>query len=159
MPDEADEECLTTIPARALGGPAFDAAEKPKAKRVRAEEEGGGDPVLAILSRQAASGLWEEPGKDPIEATAAALVALLRLGLTSAHPVHGAQIKKAVEAVLERFATQPPKDARIVQLVLGVAWLMASGRRTRGQIEAAAVANGARLGDESAVRAEVDRLA
>lgn len=157
MPEDAD---YAVAAPRAM---AFDAAAKPKMKRMRAEEGGakggGGDPVLAILGRQAASGLWEEPGKDPIEATAAALVALLRLGLTSAHPIHGAQIKKAIEAVLERFAAAPPKDARIVQLVLGVAWLVASGRRTRGQIEAVAAASGAKLEGESAVRAEIERLA
>lgn len=157
MPEDADD----AVAAPRASAPSYDPAATPKMKvtRVRAEEGGGGDPVLAILARQAASGLWEEPGKDPIEATAAALVALLRLGLTSAHAVHGAQIKKAVEAILERFATAPPKDARIVQLALGVAWLVASGRRTRGQIEAAAVANGAKLGDETSVRAEVERLA
>ncbi len=161
MPDDADEDYGVAAPR--ASAPSYDLAEKPKMKRERAEESGtkggGGDPVLAILGRQAASGLWEEPGKDPIEATAAALVALLRLGLTSAHPIHGAQIKKAIEAVLERFAAAPPKDARVVQLVLGVAWLVASGRRTRGQIEAAALANGAKLEGESAVRAEIDRLA
>ncbi len=158
LAEEADDESVATMAPRAMiGGAAFDGLRLEKAKEKG--EGGGGDPVLAILGRQAASGLWEEPGKDPIEATAAALVALLRLGLTSAHPIHGAQIKKAVEAVLERFASSPPKDARVVQLVLGVAWLLASGRRTRGQIEAAALANGARLGDESAVRAEVERLA
>lgn len=117
------------------------------------------DPILALLSRQAASGLWEEPAKDPIETTATALVALLRLGVTAGHAVHGAQIKKAVEALLERFTEAKPKDARIVQLALGVAWLVATGRRTKKQIEDAANAFGAKLGDEPTVRAEVERLA
>jgi Ca-activated chloride channel family protein len=117
------------------------------------------DPILALLSKQAASGLWETAGKDPIETTAVTLVALLKLGVTAAHAVHGAQVKKAVEALLERFAATPPKDARIAQLALGVAWLMATGRRTKKQIEDTAQACGAKLDDETRVRAEVERLA
>lgn len=128
-------------------------------ERAESPREEGGDPILSLFSRQSASGLWEEPGVDPIESTAAKLVALDRLGITSAHPVYGAQIKKAVEALLERLAASPPEDPRIAQLALAAAWLLASGRRTRGSIEAAGAAHGLALGDEAAARALIERLA
>jgi len=122
------------------------------------------DPQLALLSRQAASGLWEEDGRDPIEATALALLALLRLGLSTSHPVHGAQLKKAVEALLAHLASAS-SGARVRELALGVAWLLASGRRTRRTIEDATRGGGndlaalaATFGDEPAVRARVDLL-
>jgi Ca-activated chloride channel family protein len=130
--------------------------------RAREKSEGyqrGGDPILDVLGRQAASGLWEEPGKDAIEVTASALVALLRLGVTGAHPVYGAQVKKAVEAVLERLAATPQLDARVAQLALGVAWLMATGRRTKKQVEDAGAARGLSFADETSVRAVVESLA
>jgi Ca-activated chloride channel homolog len=123
------------------------------------------DPVLAILGRQTASGLWEEPGRDAVVVTVDALLALLRLGLTTSHAVYGAQLKKAVDALLERLgeSTTPA-----LELALGVAWLVASGRRTRQTIEVTARARGSaelvaliatlRSGDEPAVRAHVDRL-
>lgn len=122
------------------------------------------DSVLALLSRQDASGLWEEAGRDPVEATALALLALLRLGLSTSHPVHGAQVKKAVDALLDHLATTtaPP---RVRELALGVAWLLASGRRTRRAVEDAARGSGSDLaaltatfGSEPAVRARVDLL-
>ena len=123
------------------------------------------EPELDLLERQSASGLWEEEGRDPVEATALALLALLRYGLTTAHPVHGAQLRKAVNALLERLVTTSP-PARIRELALGVAWLLASGRRTRRAIEDATRGGGSDLaalaatfGDEPAVRARVDLLA
>ncbi len=123
------------------------------------------DPVLELLSRQRASGLWEEPGRDPSAATVDALLALLRLGLSTSHPVHGAQLKKAVDALLTYLATHAV-EPRVRELALGVAWLLASGRRTRTQIEHAARVGGSDLaalaatfGNEPAVRARVDLLA
>jgi Ca-activated chloride channel homolog len=122
------------------------------------------DPVLALLSRQAASGLWEDPARDSVASTALALLALFRLGLTTAHVIHGAQLKKAVDALLARLAADAV-DARLRELALGVAWLVASGRRTRQAIEqfvrgsADLVDLATVLGDELQVRARVDRLA
>ncbi len=133
-------------------------------QRTMKPEGGGGDPVLGILARQTAVGLWEESGRDIAEATTDALLALLRIGLTAAHPIHGAQLKKAVDALLAHLATStvPP---RVRELALGVAWLIASGRRTRHAIEDAARGGGAdlatlaaTLGSEPAVRARVDHL-
>jgi Ca-activated chloride channel family protein len=133
-------------------------------EEVSSRGESGADAVLALLSRQVASGLWEEEGRDPIEATALALLALLRLGLSTSHPVHGAQLKKAVDALLDHLAsTVTPPHLR--ELALAVAWLLASGRRTRRAIEDAARGGGhdlaplaATFGNEPAVRARVDLL-
>src|SRR5262249_38049916 len=59
------------------------------------------DPVIEILARQGASGLWDAPGEStPLRATLDALLSLLRANVTTAHPVHGAQIKKAISALL-----------------------------------------------------------
>jgi Ca-activated chloride channel family protein len=122
------------------------------------------DPILGRLSQQAASGLWENGGKDPIAATIDALLALLRDGVTAAHPVHGAQIKKAVDALVETVLRTKGTETRLVELALALAWLCSTGRRTRRTIEDAARAQAglaslaAMLGDEVAVRARIDAL-
>ncbi|MCL2778868.1 MAG: VIT and VWA domain-containing protein [Polyangiaceae bacterium] len=124
------------------------------------------DPILVLLSQQTASGLWEEPGRDSIALTADALLKLSRLGLSTAHAVYGAQLKKAVDALLDRFTRiDLAIEPQIRELALGVAWLVASGRRTRRTVEDAVRCGGhelaalaAVLGDEHAVRARVDTL-
>lgn len=119
-----------------------------------------GDPALAILARQGASGLWEEPRRDPVERTVEAMLALVRLGLSSRHMIHGAQIKKAIDALLVRLAANRATDVKLRELALGVAWLLASGPRTRSEIELAAKGSALAVtfGDEPAVRAYVERL-
>lgn len=142
-----------------------DGAASPEREQRTMKPKGGAvDPVLGILARQTAAGLWEEAGRDIAEATTDALLALLRLGLTAAHPIHGAQLKKAVDALLAHLATSTVTP-RVRELALGVAWLIASGRRTRHAIEDVARGGGAdlatlaaTLGSEPAVRARVDRL-
>lgn len=129
--------------------------------------EGGVDTgAEGLLSRQLANGLWEGTGEgsEPVRqarATALALLTLLREGITSSHPLHGAQVKKAVEALLS-LAASLSGDAQVAELALGVAWLAAAGPRTRGRIEQAAKPlaglNG-RLGNEVALREHVDTLA
>jgi Ca-activated chloride channel family protein len=103
------------------------------------------DPIVDVLSRQTASGLWQASGESAIASTVHALLALLRLGVTAAHPVFGAQIKKAIDALLPMLAPMlapssgaPPAEARLHELAFGVVWLAASGRRTRQAIEAQA---------------------
>ncbi len=93
----------------------------------------------SILALQLASGLWEEEGKDGggvgerLRATAQALLALHRLGITTSHPVHGVPVRKAVEAVLEVISQDlSPWEKR----ALLAAWLVAGGKRTRGEVEA-----------------------
>jgi Ca-activated chloride channel family protein len=125
-----------------------------------------GADVTALLSRQLASGLWEGKGSGPepvrqARATALALLELLRQGITSNHPLHGAQVKKAVEALLSLAAglTGVPE---VAELALGVAWLVAAGPRTRGLIaQAAQPLSGlsACIGDEAKLRQHVDTLA
>jgi Ca-activated chloride channel family protein len=83
--------------------------------------------------------------------------------------VHGAQIRKAVDALLATLDAAAraggARSPRVVELALALAWLLSSGRRTRRAIESAVRADGAMgalastLGDEPAVRARVDALA
>jgi Ca-activated chloride channel family protein len=100
------------------------------------------DPT-ALLERQLASGLWEGSGGTDaarLLATAQALAACFEAQIDSAHPTFGAQIRKAVEAVC-RLAGELAKKGeagREVKAALAAAFLVASGRRLRGQVAAAA---------------------
>jgi Ca-activated chloride channel family protein len=125
-----------------------------------------GADVTALLSQQLASGLWAGTGSGPepvrqARATALALLELLRQGITSNHALHGAQVKKAVEALLSLAAglTGVPE---VAELALGVAWLVAAGPRTRSRIVQAAqplAGLSACIGDEVKLRQHVDTLA
>lgn len=125
-----------------------------------------GADATELLSQQLASGLWAGTGSGPepvrqARATALALLELLRQGITSNHPLHGAQVKKAVEALLSLAAglTGVPE---VAELALGVAWLVAAGPRTRGKIAQAAQplpGLSACMGDEAKLRQHVDTLA
>ncbi|MBS2015821.1 MAG: VWA domain-containing protein [Deltaproteobacteria bacterium] len=123
------------------------------------------DPVLGVLSRQSASGLWEQAGRDPVLVSVEALLVLVRAGVTTAHPIHGAQTKKAVDALLDALASAAPVDTSLVELALGVAWLLSTGRRTRmairdaAQKSVAASALAALFGRDDDVRAHVERIA
>ena len=130
-----------------------------------ARHERAVDPVTALFERQAASGLWEEPGRDPIDVTVDALLALVRLGVSASHPVHGAQTKKAVDALLEALSHAPNLDPKLAELALAAAWLLSTGRRTRVAIKDAAAHRpgleglAAVLGRDEDVRAHVERIA
>ncbi|WP_225408373.1 VIT domain-containing protein [Stigmatella hybrida] len=131
-----------------------------------APEPQGPEDVTTLLSRQLASGLWDGAGpgteaERQARATALALLELLRQGITSQHPLHGAQVKKAVEALLQLTPGLGHAPA-VVELALGVAWLVAAGPRTRGRIAQAAqplAGLSTRMGDEAALRQHVDALA
>jgi Ca-activated chloride channel family protein len=133
------------------------------ARQTSSEE---GVEVTDLLSRQLASGLWAGTGSGPepvrqARATALALLELLRQGITSNHALHGAQVKKAVEALLSLAAglTGAPE---VAELALGVAWLVAAGPRTRNRIVQAAqplAGLSACIGDEVKLRKHVDTLA
>jgi Ca-activated chloride channel family protein len=103
---------------------------------------GAADPT-ALLEQQLASGLWEGPGGTDaarLLATAQALVACSQAQIDSSHPTFGAQIRKAVEAVC-KLATELAKkgeSGREVKAALAAAFLVASGRRLRGQVTTAA---------------------
>ncbi|HEV8714640.1 MAG TPA: VWA domain-containing protein, partial [Candidatus Binatia bacterium] len=133
-------------------------------------EGGASDPLVTLLSRQLASGLWDGPGTGSEEvrrarATAQALLELLRAGVTTNHALHGAQVKKAVEALVKLAVKIAVQDTEVAGFALGVAWLVAMGRRTRGEIETLITRHTAlsalrpHLSDERTVRSYVERLA
>ncbi|XXF81501.1 VIT domain-containing protein [Myxococcaceae bacterium GXIMD 01537] len=129
------------------------------------QAEASGGPV-ALLGRQLANGLWAGVGSGPepvrqARGTALALLELLHQGITSSHALHGAQVKKAVEALLT-LAASLSNAPEVAELALGVAWLAASGPRTRGRITQAAQPHkglSQHLGDEAGLLRHVDALA
>ncbi len=131
-----------------------------------AEESVAADGGVGLLEKQLASGLWAGTGTGPepvrqARATALALLELLRQGITSSHALHGAQVKKAVEALLA-LVPELGGAPEVAELALGVAWLVAAGPRTRGRIAQAAqpiTGLSSRLENEVALRQHVDALA
>jgi Ca-activated chloride channel family protein len=122
------------------------------------------DPLVQLLEQQLASGLWDDPNSDDDEevrrarATARALLTLLQAGITTQHPLYGTQIKKAVEALVQLARQLVPHAAQVAKWALGVAWLVASGQRTRREIEAIITGHAtlstlrSHLGNASAIR-------
>jgi Ca-activated chloride channel family protein len=124
------------------------------------------DPLRELLQRQLASGLWDDPAApgDPsaqARTTLEALRELLRAGVDTAHGLYGAQVKKAVAALARLARTLVARDRDLAERALGVAWLSASGRRTRREVEDAVshepafAGLRAQLGDERALRARL----
>jgi len=113
-----------------------------------------------LLERQLASGLWE----GGLRATAAALLELRREGVDTAHPVYGAQVRKAVTAVavLATAAPHDEEEGAAVELALCAAWLSAAGARTRTEIERAARTRSADawrwVGDAALTRSRAEEL-
>lgn len=161
--DESDE--LASVMSFDMEKDAGAAAPAPEPLAADASRRDDVHTVLSLLARQGASGLWEEPGRDVIAVTAQALLALLRLGVSAGHPVYGAQIKKATDALLAYVQSTRGSSSAAAELALGVAWLVSTGRRTRGAIEDAARASAtcanlsSMFGSEPLVRAHVDKLA
>ncbi|MCA9590231.1 MAG: VWA domain-containing protein [Myxococcales bacterium] len=161
--DDTDEDDMTLASHGAAsfgeGGPADLFAERARSQGLAEPTDtlAEADGVRALLSRQSASGLWDEPGVDTLLTTARALAALVAMDLSTSHPVHGAQIKKAVEALLELLEHSPTVDAAAAALAISAAWLLATGRRTRTAVErwAGGRAPGLSLEHEDAVRAYV----
>jgi Ca-activated chloride channel family protein len=163
------EDAVLADPASYGDGVLFEAADEPDqalgAQEV-AEEAPASDGGVGLLEKQLASGLWAGTGMGPepvrqARATALALLELLRQGITSNHALHGAQVKKAVEALLA-LVPQLGEAPEVAELALGVAWLVAAGPRTRGRIaQAAQPISGlsSRLENEVALRQHVDALA
>jgi Ca-activated chloride channel family protein len=146
-PQDADLGTFETADARPIDAP-----------------KGGGDDPWSIVERQQLSGLWIDaaPGDRDGDARAAratveALVRLLGGGVTSAHPLYGEPVRKAIEALLQLLPRIP--DPALRTRALAVAWLAAEGKRTRrvvrAAIEALAPELAARLDDEAALKAEV----
>ncbi len=120
------------------------------------------DPA-SVMGKQLASGLWSErDDRAAVRETALALWSLTQQNINSTHPMYGTPVKKAVEALLERVKKLSATDGALATFALGVAWLIATGRRTRTDIEAVAAtipACASKLGDERATRAWVEAAA
>lgn len=130
-------------PAPSAFAPPAANAPPPSPPTGAAAPRGGASEPTALLERQLASGLWEGPeGTDAARllATAQALVACFQAQIDSAHPTFGAQIRKAALAACKLAAELAKKgeSAREVKAALAAAFLVASGRRLRGQVTAAA---------------------
>jgi hypothetical protein len=140
---QAEEESEAVAAA-----PSFDEGMVRTADDIPARETSG-DPAFAILSRQLASGLWDDGKGDSVGATKRALLELLKLGIDTAHPLHGELVRKAVEALVPLAE----KDAS----ALFVAYLAAVGKRTRKTVRDAIekLGLGAKLTDEAALRKEL----
>lgn len=156
MDSEADEIAGVLEEEAAYEGSAWaSGAEAESVSKPRSSS----DPVTATLERQSASGLWEEQGRDSIEVTVEALLVLVRLGVSTSHPVHGAQTKKAVDALLAALEAAPRLDPKLAEIALAALWLVSTGRRTRVAIKNAANGRpglerlGAMLGRDAEVRA------
>ena len=116
-----------------------------------------GDAILDLLTTQRASGLFAD-GNDvaALTATVEALSRLVKAGITSGHTRYGEQVKRAIEATLV-LAASCKAPAALVERALSIAFLAASGRRTRALVEKAIDAHTpslrTRLVDDAAMRA------
>ena len=118
--------------------------------------------AASLLQQQLATGLWGTPTggtEDTIRATAGALLALFDDGITTSHAIYGAQVKKAVEALLPLLPAIASSSPRLFELALLATWLVASGPRTRRLVTELAARSGVSFGDEAATKARAKELA
>lgn len=112
----------------------------------------GVDPAFAILSRQLASGLWDDRDSNTpsaeaastaraeesrVHATAGKLIELLRLGVDASHRQYGPLVRKAVDALVPLAAALAARNSVEAERALSAAWLLTTGRRTRQTLRAA----------------------
>lgn len=120
------------------------AEESAKAKK----EAHRGIDLGALFGRQLASGLWDDAslGADGdarrLRATVAVLRTLLAQGVDTAHALYGAQVRKALEAVVAAVAATGAREKDLGERALGLAWLLATGARTRSAVEGAVATAG-----------------
>ncbi|APR84197.1 Hypothetical protein A7982_09546 [Minicystis rosea] len=101
-----------------------------------------GDPLAELFARQLANGLWTDGGgadEDRLVATSHALQACLESAIDSTHPMYGAQVKKAVEALCAlalALLARPVADRGALVAALGLALSVSVGRRLREQLRA-----------------------
>ncbi len=157
---ERDDVDLADEPSPASA--AMDFMEMELAKRAPPPSPWRGksrDDLGSVFARQLASGLWDDASLGPASdarvqgATLAVLRRLLVEGVDTSHPLFGAPLRKALEAL----AGAAP-DAAVAEPLLALAWLLATGARTRAAITAAITRAGladlsARLADPAALRA------
>ncbi|WP_438028398.1 VIT domain-containing protein [Sorangium sp. So ce233] len=150
-------------------GPAAPPPPAPGAASGGAEPQGPG--LGRAFEEQLASGLWQrgEPTDlGRLTSTALCLAACHEQGIDSAHPIYGAQVAKAVEALCGLAASllQGGGADREVAAALAAAYLVASGRRLRarvhdvasGAVSEAVRAVAGELGDAGALRRRVEAL-
>ncbi|MGK4006323.1 VIT domain-containing protein [Sorangium sp. So ce1036] len=131
----------------------------------------GGVDVGRVFEEQLASGLWERGESTDLgrlTSTALCLATCHAQGVDSAHPIYGAQVAKAVEALAALSASLLQRGGadREVAAALAAAYLVASGRRLKARVQeaAAAAASGparallGELGDAGALRRRVEAL-
>lgn len=111
----------------------------------RPESTAAGD--RPIFERQLASGLWEgdtDGDAARLMATARALASCFAQGVDTAHPLHGAQLKKAVLAICQLAAEVARRGGseREVMAALTAAFLVATGPRLRRDVVAVIDASG-----------------
>lgn len=131
-------------PAAYAPGFAFDAEDgehaDAKFSRSALEALGEVDGIRALLQRQLASGLWDDPALGgnattrSVRSTLAALGECLEAGLTTAHPTFGKPLAKAAEALVRAAETLGATEPKLVRRALVTAWLIATGRRKRDWI-------------------------
>ncbi|MBL8685200.1 MAG: VWA domain-containing protein [Myxococcales bacterium] len=188
----ADDECEEVVESKLYGGAPIqrEEAEKSKAKESKPSMLGrvasmlgiGGSSAsdaraaapstklaatpeapATIMGRQLASGLFSESDdRAAVRETALALWKLAQQSVNTTHPMYGTPVKKAVEALLERVKKLASSEQSLAAFALGVAWLVATGRRTRADIESVASGNAScagRLTDEPSVRAWIESVA
>lgn len=108
------------------------------------------------FDNQRASGLFgADTGDAALYATRDALRATLAAGMTTAHPIYGAQVKRAIEAVLVLLATATVATP-LTEALAALALLLADGRltvkSTRAAVDALAAAGAAKTADDAALR-------
>lgn len=108
----------------------------------------------STFENQGATGLWgdEQDLESACMITVKTLSALFAEGMDASHSVYGAQIRKAIDALV-KYAPGLTNDALRVNLLV-LCWLM-SGRRTRAHVaeEASTTRAAAHLVTEDAARA------
>lgn len=160
-----------------FGGPppAFSAGSAPRtpapqaasasadvARRARKESSGreqapsARDAVVDLLASQSASGLFGEGnGPSAVLRTIAVLRTLAEQGIDSAHRQYGAQVKRAIEALVALVVSQA-MEANLREPALAAVFLAASGARTRSLVTQAIDAHAptlrAHLDDAPALR-------
>jgi Ca-activated chloride channel family protein len=136
--DEAPRHAAPPKASKAIGRGGGGAA--------REEARAGSRPARAIetlgelFARQLASGLWDDAsgGADAelrqLGATVRVLVRLVTEGVDAAHPLYGAPLRKAIDAVITLARDCAGRDPARSELALGAAWLLATGPRTRSAL-------------------------
>lgn len=100
------------------------------------------EPWTVLLGQQA-SGLWAGATDDErIRATVIALLVLKKNEIDGGHPVYGAQIRKAIAAIVALSEKVASTSRDVARCGLSVAWLMSEGhKRTEVEMRAKATMN------------------